>query len=65
MKEVTLIYTGVWATTVEVPDDWELTPSNVLDLADENSKDFNFSDGGADWRLDSAGFETGPELVVD
>ena len=65
MKEVNIFYTGTWSTTLEVPDDWELTHINVHDLVDKNCEDFDFNDGGAEWEVYSAGFETGPELVVN
>ena len=65
MKQVEIFYTGTWSTTLEVPDDWELTHINVVELVADNEQDFDFNDGGAEWEVYSAGFETGPELVVD
>ena len=52
MKEIELIYTATWFTSVEVPDDFEITPDSIQELAEANEKDFNFQDGGASWGLD-------------
>lgn len=57
MKEVFVVYTGTWTTTLEVPDDWELTIENAKELIESNERDFDFQDGGADWRPYSAEVE--------
>ena len=65
MKEVQLTYTGTWTTTLEVPDDWELTREDVIELVADNEQDFDFQDGGADWELYMAGLADHQELVLD
>jgi len=52
MKPIELIYTATWSTTVEVPDDFEITPESIRLWAQKNDHDFDFTDGGADWNLD-------------
>ena len=55
MKEIELIYTATWSTSIEVPDDFEITPESIQELAEANEKDFNFQDGGANWNFDPVG----------
>lgn len=65
MKTVIVGYTGYWTTSLEVPDDWELTHENAIELITNEELDFDFQDGGADWRPDFVAFETGPELTLE
>jgi len=52
MKEIDLFYTATWSTSVEVPDDFEVTPESIEALNVANRADFDFQDGGADWNFD-------------
>jgi hypothetical protein len=63
MKIVTLNYIGYWSTEVEVPDDWELTRDNVIELIADNRQDFDFQDGGALWDPTSAEIEGSAESI--
>ena len=51
MRTLELFYTGTWFTSAEVPDDWEPTTENVLELTINMEKDNDFTDGGANWEL--------------
>lgn len=65
MKIVTVGYTGTWTTSLEVPDDWELTHETAIELIANNEQDFDFQDGGADWNPTFLDIEDGPELTLE
>ena len=57
MKELLVFYTGSWTTTLEVPDDFDPGTAEILQVIDQSRGDFDFSDGGAEWWLDSVQFD--------
>ena len=57
MKELLVFYTGSWSTVLEVPDDFVPNSENILRIIDLGCADFDFSDGGAEWWLDSVQFD--------
>ncbi len=63
MKEIDIFYTGCWTTSVEVPDDFEVTKESMIQLAKSHEEmgEFDFQDGGAFWELEA--FTVGGELI--
>lgn len=54
MKEVEVFFKGSWSTCLMVPIDFVYSESNVLALVKKEWRDFDFEDGGADWKLSSS-----------
>jgi hypothetical protein len=50
MKIISITYTGTYSQDFEVPDDQDLSPKALYDLALNLGTECDWSDGGADWR---------------
>jgi len=49
VKTLNLTYIGIYTTSIEVDDDYELTSEALREIAHETYTDFN--DGSASWDL--------------
>jgi len=51
-KLLTVCYTAVWLTEIEVPDNFRGDSEDIFQAVRAKCDTFDFSDGSADWKLD-------------
>jgi hypothetical protein len=73
MKYIEVAYVGTWFTTLEVPDDFELSAKSLAEIAhnEEKAGGIDFQDGGAGWtvssgaEIDEDGNLIGEEVTIE